>query len=248
MVAVSLEIDPQEVLRLQGYRRPSDVPTREVRDILHDAMAEARQVFEPRWVYREFHVQSVDRAGCRLQEGEDLLIRDAPERWGPIAALGLAVCTIGGAIEDRIESLFARREFPVAYMLDSLGSAAVEALAEAVLRAVCAERLSQGLRVTPRESPGHPRWPIEEQRKVFALLPGDRIGVRLNPYCIMTPRKSISFAAGIGPEAKMGSSLSPCQSCDMRGCAYRRAPRRQNESPPWPQRSAGSFSRSRRTP
>ncbi|MFI5339479.1 MAG: hypothetical protein ACHQ7N_06545 [Candidatus Methylomirabilales bacterium] len=233
MVGLSFEVDPQEVLRLQGYRRSSDLPTREVLAILQDAMAEARHVLQPRWVYREFVVESVDLTGCRLDGGSTLWIREVPERWGPITTLGLAVCTIGEAIEHRIESLFAEREFPVAYMLDSLGSVVVEALAEAVLRQLCAERLSQGLKVTPRESPGYRRWPIEEQRKVFALLPADSVGMSLNPYCIMTPRKSISFAVGIGPEARMGSNSSPCQSCDMRGCAYRRVPRRNIAAPAW---------------
>jgi hypothetical protein len=233
MIGVSFEIDPQEVLRLQGYRRPSDIPTPEVLAILQDAVAEARQGFQPRWVYREFGVESVDLERCRLQDGPELLIREIPERWGPITTLGLAVCTIGEAIEQRIESLFTEREFPVAYMLDSLGSVAAEALAEGFLRQLCVERLAQGFKVTPRESPGYMRWPIEEQRKVFALLPTDTIGVGLNPYCIMMPRKSISFAVGIGPKAKMGSMFSPCQSCDMRNCAYRRAPRRQFPVPAW---------------
>ena len=194
-------------------------------------MSEARRVFQPRWVYREIQVESVDLASCRTQEGCALLIRELPGRWGPIARLGLAVITIGEAIEDRIEALFAAREFPLAYMLDSLGSVATEALAEGFLRRLCAERLAQGLKVTSRLSPGYQVWPIEEQRKVFALLPAARIGVQLNPYCIMMPRKSISFAVGIGPEAKM-SGVSPCQACDMRGCDYRRAPRRRL-APPW---------------
>ena len=233
MVGLSFEIDPREVLRLQGYRRPSDVPTPDVLAILQDAMAEARQVFRPQWVYREFGAESVDRVHCRLQAGPDLLIGEIPERWGPITALGLGVCTIGDAIEERIEALFTEREFPLAYMLDSLGSVAAEALAEGFLRQLCAERLAQGLKVTPRESPGYLRWPIEEQRKVFAVLPAGTIGVGLNPYCIMTPRKSISFAVGIGSEARMGTTTSPCRSCDMRGCAYRRAPRRHNFIPAW---------------
>lgn len=181
MGGLSFEIDPQEVLRLQGYRRPSDVPTPQVVQILQDAMAEARGAFHPRWVYQEFRVESVDLAGCRLQDGAKLLIRDIPERWGPITTLGLAVCTIGNAIEDRIEALFATREFPLVYMLDSLGSVAAEALAEAFLRQLCADRLARGLKVTPRESPGYPRWPIEEQRRVFALLRADTIGIGLNP-------------------------------------------------------------------
>ncbi len=189
-------------------------------------------MFRPRWVYREVQVESVDLVSCRTQEGCELLIRNLPERWGPITRLGLAVVTIGETIEDRVDTLFAAREFPLAYMLDSLGSVAAEALAEGFVRGLCAERLAQGLKVTSRESPGYPRWPIEEQRKVFALLPTASIGVELNPYCIMMPRKSISFAVGIGPEAKMDSGVSPCQSCDMRGCAYRRAPRR-TLAPSW---------------
>ncbi len=161
------------------------------------------------------------------------MMREIPERWGAITTLGLAVCTIGDAVEDRIKNLFEEREFPLAFMLDSLGSVAVERLAESLHRQVCEERLAHGLKVTPRESPGYARWAIEEQRKVFDLLPADTIGVGLNPYCIMTPRKSISFAVGIGPEARMGTTSSPCQACDMRGCAYRRAPRREPLTPPW---------------
>ena len=232
-VHVNLEIDPQEVLRLQGYRRPSDIPTPEVLAILRDAFIEGQRIFEPCWLYREFPVASTNGSGVRLQDGSELIIQELPERWGPISALGLAVCTIGDALESRIEALFAAREFPLAYMLDSLGSVAVEALGEAVHRQVCEDRLAQGLKVTPRESPGYTRWAIEEQRKLFALLPADTIGVQLNPYCIMIPRKSISFAVGIGRDAIMGTGGSPCRSCDMRGCSYRRAPRRHRLESAW---------------
>jgi hypothetical protein len=233
MAELSFEIDPQEVLRLQGYRRPSDVPTPEVLEILHAGMAEARRLFQARWVYQEFPVESVGPAGCQLQGGPCLFIQGIPERWGSISTFGLAVCTIGDAIEERIEALFVEREFPLAFMLDSLGSVAAEALAEELHRRLCADRLTIDLKVTSRESPGYPRWAIEDQRTVFSLLPAETIGVELNPYCVMIPRKSISFAVGVGPDAIMGSSFSPCQSCDMRGCAYRRAPRRQTVPPDW---------------
>jgi len=233
MVGLTIEIDPQEVLRLQGYRRPSDVPTTQVLEILGTAMGEAQRIFEPRWIYQEFQVDSVDGSGLRLSEGPELCIQAIPVQWGAIATLGLAVCTIGDAIEERIEELFAEREFPVAYMLDSLGSVAVEALGEGLHRQICEERLAGGLKVTPRVSPGYGRWTIEEQRKIFSLVPAESIEVQLNPYCIMTPRKSISFAVGIGRDAIMGTGGSPCRSCDMRECAYRRAPRRHRHEPAW---------------
>jgi cobalamin-dependent methionine synthase I len=162
-----------------------------------------------------------------------LEIRGVSDRWGEVASVGVSACTIGGGIDERVEALLDERELPLAFMLDSLGSVVVEALAETLHRRLCADHLARGLKVSPRESPGYARWAIEEQRKLFALLPAGDIGLELNPYSIMTPRKSISFAVGIGPEAKMGASQSPCQSCDMRDCAYRRAPRRQPLAPAW---------------
>ena len=161
MVGLTIEIDPQEVLRLQGYRRPADVPTVQVLEILRTAMGEARRVFQLRWIYREFQVDSADGSGVRLSDGPQFFIQEIPARWGSISALGLAVCTIGDALEERIERLFTEREFPVAYMLDSLGSVAVEAMGEGLHRQICEDRLAQGLKVTPRESPGYARWAIE---------------------------------------------------------------------------------------
>jgi len=45
-----------------------------------------------------------------------------------------------------------------------------------------------------RFSPGYKPWPLTEQKFIFSLLPGEEIGVKLNPQSwMMIPRKSISF-------------------------------------------------------
>jgi hypothetical protein len=57
-------------------------------------------------------VSSAKVSGIRLQNGPELLIRQSPSRWGPISALGLAVCTIGDATEDRMGSVRGQRISP----------------------------------------------------------------------------------------------------------------------------------------
>ena len=111
-------------------------------------------------------------------------------------------------------------------MLDSVGSGSVESLAEHVNDRLCQEGLARGLSVTNRISPGYARWELDEQRYLFALCPGDAIGVRLNAACVMTPTKSISLLVGAGPEARVDHYFSQCARCWMRDCAYRRAPAR----------------------
>ena len=123
-----------------------------------------------------------------------------------------------------MRALFDAREFPLAVMLDSVGSAAAESLAEYANDLLCQAALPQGLKVTNRVSPGYAGWDTAEQARLFRICPGDPIGVRLNEACFMTPAKSISWLVGIGPEARVDHYFTQCRRCWMRDCAYRRAP------------------------
>ena len=53
---VPLLIDPAEVLRFQGYKQGTDVPTPEVAEICDQALAEGERLMEPRVVYRAIRV------------------------------------------------------------------------------------------------------------------------------------------------------------------------------------------------
>jgi cobalamin-dependent methionine synthase I len=138
--------------------------------------------------------------------------------------VGGAVCTVGDAIETRVRALFEERELPLAVMLDSVGSAAVESLAEVANDLLCQRALEEALRVTNRISPGYAGWDTAEQQALWTLCPGEPIGVTLNDACFMTPVKSITFLVGIGPQARVDHYFTQCRRCWMRDCAYRRAP------------------------
>ena len=224
LVDLPLAIDPGEVLRFQGYKQGRDVPSPEVRALFDEAMAEGRRLMAPRVVARWARVTR--RSADDLEaDGESLAIPSIGPRWGAVEHVAAAVCTIGEALERRVSALWEARELPLASMLDSVGSGAVESLAEYVNDLLCQQGLPS-LRVTNRISPGYGEWDVAEQRRLFRLCPGDAIGVTLNEACVMTPGKSISLLVGAGAAARVDHYFSQCARCWMRDCAYRRAPAR----------------------
>jgi hypothetical protein len=218
-----LRVDPDEALRFQGYKPSVDVPSADVIALFDEALALGQALMAPRVVYRAAAVSG--REPDRLDVGgERLHIPDIGRLWGEVAAVGAGICTIGDALDARVRALFDARELPLAVMLDSVGSAAVESLAEYVNDLLCQAALADGLRVTNRISPGYAGWDTAEQDALFRLCPGTSIGVTLNAACFMTPIKTISFLVGVGARARVDHYFTQCRRCWMRDCAYRRGP------------------------
>jgi hypothetical protein len=222
-----LAIDPDEVLRFQGYKRGTDTPSPDVRALFDEALAEGTRLMAPRAVLRWL---PVERRGPDVLAagGVVLTIPAIGARWGAVEHVAAAVCTIGEALERRVAELWEARELPLASMLDSVGSGAVESLAEYVNDVLCQHGLAAGLRVTNRISPGYGDWDVAEQARLFELCPGAPAGVALNAACVMTPGKSISLLAAAGRAARVDHYFSQCARCWMRDCAYRRAPARRS--------------------
>jgi hypothetical protein len=218
-----LRVDPQEVLRFQGYKKDRDIPDATVLALFDEALALGESLMEPRFVYRATKVTGqgpdVIQAG-----GEELHIPEIGRLWGPLETVGAGICTVGRAIEDRVRELWDERELPLAMMLDSVGSAAVESLAEYVNDLLCQAAIPAELKVTNRVSPGYAGWDTAEQVALFRLCPGLPIDVTLNDSCVMVPGKSISILVGIGPAARVDHYFTQCRRCWMRDCSYRRAP------------------------
>ncbi|PYQ00962.1 MAG: hypothetical protein DMF83_26785, partial [Acidobacteria bacterium] len=136
-----LAIDPDEVLRFQGYKKGVDAPTPDVRALFDDALAEGTRLMLPRAVVRWLPVEA--RGPDTLAAGGEVLtIPLAGERWGEVEYVAAAVVTIGDALERRVAALWESRELPLASMLDSVGSGAVESLAEYLNDVLCQQGLA----------------------------------------------------------------------------------------------------------
>jgi cobalamin-dependent methionine synthase I len=135
--------------------------------------------------------------------------------------VSVAVCTIGTELEE-MSSSYMKDNPLLALALDGLGNAAVEALGQQVCRRIGQRAEEDGLETSGSLSPGEPDWPVDiGQPQIFSLLDTSRAGVRLTEGGMMIPKKTISFAVGIGAHMEQ---TSPCDSCSMnKKCRYRNA-------------------------
>ncbi|MBI1732602.1 MAG: hypothetical protein HYR49_07505 [Gammaproteobacteria bacterium] len=204
--AIEYHLDPGEVLRLLGYGRRGGQPTAPVRQRIAEMTAEAAGLVEPRGCYTTKELAEPPRSGPF--RGAERIV--------------FSVVTIGRRLEDRVAGLAASGAPLRAMILDAIGSASVEAVADVVNAAICREAGQQGVFTSRRISPGYGRWPLEGQTEIFALLPTGISGVVLKPTGFMHPRKSISAAVSVGRGITHSKYVSICGYCGRRDCAYRR--------------------------
>lgn len=200
--AFDIEIPRNEAYRLLGMHLKKREPIQSVQDNFDLAYTSAQNLIEAR------AVSSTNLSGIH---GSSFICATAP--------ISLVVCTIGPALEQRVAELTDGGLAAQAMLLDAIGSAAVEALADCSNQRICAEALDAGLDPGPRVSPGYGAWKLEDQAWLFGELTPADIGVTLSDHYMMMPRKSISYGVPL-----TGGDKQPrgrCVHCGLEDCAYR---------------------------
>ena len=186
-------------------------PRASIMRCFEEELATAHDIIEPRVVH------ATVPAGL---PGSASITADVPH--------ALAVCTIGGALEARAKHFMKAGDATRAMIIDAIGSAAVEEVADNLNREFCERCISAGDLPGPRISPGYGSWALAEQELIFeALLPVES-GVVLNASYTMIPSKSVSFAmplAGGKALSKARAQQGRCAHCNMSGCEYRVVPK-----------------------
>ena len=211
-----IAVDVDAILRAQGAD-PARVRARSPRlvALAERALREGRSLIAPVVISRRFAVADRSHAAIQLSGGGRLSGPLVAGECAPAAEIVVMAVTIGAALENAVaRAMPAEPAFALA--LDGLGSAAVEAIANA-------ERAAIATNAGAPLSPGMEGWPLERgQRELFALLGEGPHPIRLLESGMMAPRKSLSFVIGIGPAMRSGASH--CDFCGSRDrCRHRRA-------------------------
>lgn len=226
---INLEAD--HILRAQGadpevirWRKPALLKTAEW------ALKEGLPLLKPAALYSELPVKELrhERIFVELPEpnGQKSFLSGAllANHLGSAEKLAVVVCTVGETVET-VASELMHSDLLEGLALDAVGSAAAEALGNAVCAFLETKAESEGLQATLPLSPGMIDWPVPEgQPQIFHLLENERqkypeFQVRLTPDDVMQPRKSVSFVMGFGSQvAKQGKT---CDFCAMKEtCRY----------------------------
>lgn len=217
---LSIDIDVDAVIRGQGAdpailkaRRPALVALAE------KAMEEALPLVEPAVYYRPYAVEAVRHERILLEGGYELRGKLTAQHLGRAKTIWVILCSIGQSLEQFGQEIW--ESSPVySLAIDGVGSAVVEALANAACRHLEIEAANQGWKSSIPLSPGMTDWSVEEgQPQIFKLLEGEPLGVRLTESFIMLPRKSLTMVVGAGPDLEMTGRT--CDYCNLRDvCRY----------------------------
>jgi len=136
-------------------------------------------------------------------------------------SVALFICTAGEEIGKKSRKYMHERDLLRGYIYDVVGSEIAEAAADLMQDDLGKAAAESGLKITNRYSPGYCGWSVNEQHKLFSLIPYNYCGIRLTESALMDPVKSVSGIIGIGSNVK--SNPYTCRMCDMKDCIYRKA-------------------------
>lgn len=224
---LQIDIKEPEVLRRAGYGGGRVAPQGRIGEILKEAVSLGYQLAKPVALYDWFKIKGMDKKGLVLEGGSRLNIGSRLQLWKGAEYMAATLCTIGAELEQSTAELFSKGETALACMLDSAGSVAIDSLEAQVQHLFCQRANKSGMIVGPKLYPGSREWALTEQRVLFSLLPGEKIGIRLTEQCMMIPQKSVSFCSGAGYEQvwkglDSEKVINPCQLCSRVNCLYRR--------------------------
>lgn len=215
---IPVKINESSILRRMGGKETSR-PSGRLRKNLKKAVKEICRKAKPKAMYRILpvtHKNGVIILGNRISIKSGKL----QTLLGPCDKAAVFVTTLGEEIDKIIhKNMDSSPQY--GFILDSVASAAAESTAE-YLQDRINEKLNDDEKTTLRYSPGYCDWPIQEQRKIFQVLPSDSIDVKLSEKCLMSPRKSISGILGVCPLDSQEEAENICLSCMKRDCSYRR--------------------------
>lgn len=220
----ALTLNSEQLLAAQGEGYAQMLNKRGLLDTFHQVLQEVKGLIEPAAVWDIFPIREFRHGRVVLANG--VRFGDGPLAYVTAGAtqLAVAVCTVGAAVERRIEEYQKDRQLLRAMLLSDMASWAVDVLRQELCRHLEEDAARQGLHVSAPLSPGESEWSVKDQAVIFSLLDAALIGVSLNASMVMSPLKSLSVVAGLGDQPLGKEGASNCDFCTMRErCSYRSA-------------------------
>jgi hypothetical protein len=219
---IPLSLSSDNILRRQGIRQRSSRP--EITTTTEKLLSEIQELclLEPAAAYNTCSVSKVSHDRIGLNNGMEIMGASLASFFSESRELAVVVCTIGPKLEKRVTDYLSGREPLRGLLLDGIGSAAVDSLAQEACNLIQNEASLRGYQAGSPFSPGTPGFPITEQWQLFRLVPAEEIGVRLTASGLMVPRKSISMIIALGKHVTIRKRGEACARCNLsQTCRYK---------------------------
>jgi hypothetical protein len=216
------EIKPQRIYQLLGYNG-NPILSRNIKNRVMENIYLSHEILKPEALYTERGIKEICDDTLILNDDMKFKSNGLIHAVRKCQKVIVFLVTIGKKLDWKIDKLMNEKRLTEAYLLDSIGSVAVEEAAAGLQRVIDEDLQNQFKKTSLRFSPGYCDWKLQEQKMIFNILDADLVGVKLSPSYLMSPRKSISGIFGIGNEKDMKYyKTNPCYFCELKNCIARR--------------------------
>jgi len=212
-----LNLDTSSMARMMGYEKDAPEAILEMidRELVQfekvDGIEGGYAILDAQLV-REKHVLAIGKYEFQVGKSVYHHLRKAEQ-------VALLICTAGEMISERSKALMSSGDLMEGYVVDIIGSTAVEAAMDKISDRLKTSLELTGNNCTNRYSPGYCGWDVAEQSQLFSFFPEAFCGVTLTDSCLMMPIKSVSGVMGIGKNVTYKPYT--CSSCDNNQCIYK---------------------------
>lgn len=219
-MSVKSFIDKNEVLRYLGHK--GQEYDKALDELIENSIDEVENKTTPKKIFETYDIERQEDGiylkGTNLVlQGDD--IKSCLENCDRVVLMAV---TLGNEIE-RIIKLNERTNMTKAVIVDSIGTAFVEAICDDIENAIYNNYRAEGKSLSFRYSPGYGDLPLEIQARFLDTLNARRrIGLNITESNILIPRKSVTAILGIKSEVKEKIKRT-CENCaNYSTCTFRK--------------------------
>ncbi|MBU4313485.1 MAG: hypothetical protein KJ821_01640 [Actinobacteria bacterium] len=177
----------------------------------------------PKLIYKEFEIEKVKDESVYFKTGN---IFNGPNISKILTGSEITIIfisTLGNKIDEIIIEENKSGDTLSTIVMDAISTSLLVTLGEYAGHIIKKDGIKyKSWGSTCNYSPGQFKWTIEEQKELFNMVEGSRIGVKLNESFLMAPFKSTSGVYGFGPKDKIDKTRVACDLCPRENCIGRR--------------------------
>jgi hypothetical protein len=215
---IKIKLDYRNIIRRQGISPSSSLRPELITEI--QEMYKLENFLEPSISFESYEVKQADANQLTLDNGEIIVNSTLANKLSSAKRIVAIICTIGPLLDEQVAKFFAQQDPLKAFILDAIGSAAIDSLGAEACSLI--QALYKGFEISSPLGPGMEDITIREQNRIYRLASAEQIGVRVNSAGMLIPQKSISMIIGVGTKMPTWHRSEVCNRCRIRDtCQHR---------------------------
>ena len=178
---------------------------------------------EPKAIYSNYEIDKIIDDSVYFKSGNIFRGPNISKILTGSSVAAIFIATLGSKIDKIIKDVSDSGDMLPTIVMDAITTELLGILGNHLGKIIKKEGIrGKDWGSTCTYSPGQYKWTIEEQKEIFAMLEGNKIGVELNKSYLMVPFKSSSGVYGFGPIDTINKTRVACDLCPRENCISRR--------------------------